>query len=228
MAKLKFNLNDIHLYDWGELYWFDNNVDISLSAIHLLINNQEKSLKEHYLKLKKKREKELPNVPIEYRDSYEQHFFEHADMTIERLAFFQRGLILGSIFIQIESDMKELINLISEEFKICFNDVKDNMIQQYWKFLVNDFKIETDGVEKYFTPIVNEKIVRNAISHQGSYLTNEQLESFHPKNGIKLKGYEIRITDLEYLFNFLKRVGRFFDVLLIAVDKRYTELKKGA
>ncbi|WP_157560199.1 hypothetical protein U8527_04020 [Kordia algicida OT-1] len=223
MSKFTFNLNDIHHYEWGNLWWFEYEVSIGFSALSNLINNQEETFRVKLDEFISKRNEVLPTVPLEYRDSYEQHFFEDADRTFNELKTTQRNAICLSFFSYIEGKLMILVKMMETEFKLKYKRAKMDILSSLKRYIVDSCKVDGKVFKKEFRNIHKQSIVRNSLAHNHSHIIDSR--KFTGVDGIKLKNDEIIIYDVIYLNNLISWAELFFKELFIAVDKRLTQIK---
>lgn len=223
MSKFNFNLNEIHLYNWESLWWFEYEVSIGFSALSNLINNQEEVFRLKIDEFISKRNEVLPTVPIEYRDSYEQHFFEDIDKMFNELKATQRNAICLSFFSYIEGKLMVLVNLMEKEFKLKYKRAKMDILSSLKRYIVNTCKVDGKVFKNDFRHIQKQSIVRNSLAHNHSFILDSK--KFVEVDGIKLKGDEIIIYDVVYLDNLILWAELFFKELFIVIDKRLTQIK---
>jgi len=223
MSKFNFSLNDIHHYDWGNLWWFEYEIQIGLWALKDLVTNQE----EIYLVKKgdflKNREKRLAEIPDEYKDSYAQQFFEDGDRTFAELINIQRNSACLSFFSFLESKLIELLKMMNMEFNVQFEVPTTKVLASLKVLIEKGFGVSDDNYNGNYDRILNQVIIRNSIAHQDSFIKHEKY--FPKREGIELKGLKIIISDTSYLTFLIKKAEDLFKELLIAVDKRLTQVK---
>jgi len=223
MAKFKFNLNDIHLYEWSDLYWFEYEISIELWALSNLIRNQEDVYVSKQKEFIAKRNEVLPNIPIEHRDSYEQHFFEDSDRTFFELKKIQRNSICLSFYSFLEGKILELIHMMAEEFDVPYRKSGHEILESLNRYIVHECRVNGASFKKSFNRISRQSYVRNAIAHNQSRIHKKR--RFIREDGIIQKGNKIVIEDVVYLENLIIWTEEYFKQLLISVDKRLTEIK---
>jgi hypothetical protein len=223
---MKIDLNNIHLFDWGELYYVELETEIGLDSLQVLNVSQEKTLINQSKEFKKKVEENegLNSLSEEDRNSYYDHFFERDYMIMNELKILQRYSMILSLFSFFEGRLKSICELIENQFsfKIKINDLNSNEdLLKYWNFLSKVFEIETKPIESVFTPIKQQKIIRNIIAHQQGLARENQVKKIVIKKGLELDNLRLLITDVDFIKNLIYDMQTFYKKLLIEIDKRY-------
>ena len=98
---------------------------------------------------------------------------------------------------------------------------------RYWYYLEKVYEIENKSIEPFFTPIKQQKIIRNVIAHQDGIIREEQIKKVNLVDGIKIREIgERRQIDLGenlYVIYLLNKIEAFFKEVLLLIDKRYKE-----
>ncbi|MCM4164030.1 MULTISPECIES: hypothetical protein [unclassified Arenibacter] len=218
MFQFKYNLNDIHLYEWGDLWWFEYEVQVGLWALQDLIKYQEEIYhlrKDEFIKSKEKR---LAQIPVEYKDSYEQHSFEDGDRTFTELIKIQRNSVCLSIFSYLEGQLIKLLRMMAKVFKIDIEPPTTGILSSIKGTMENTFEVNNESYQRYFGNIINQLGTRNAIAHENSHITDKK--KFRKTEGLELRGLEIIISDIKYLEFLINQAEKLFENLLVAIDKR--------
>ncbi|MCH2488706.1 MAG: hypothetical protein MK211_01035 [Flavobacteriales bacterium] len=223
--KTPFDMSQVRLYEWGNLYWYEDEIFIGLNAISKLITNQEKTLNESLQSLQKLKEKKLPEIPDEYRASYEQQFFEDSDKTNYQLRIMQRYSSCLMIMTFFENTLKFLAKEIGNEINNPFSAPKHNAIPETIKFLIQAFKINESVKSKEYNVIIQQRVVRDSIAHNNGFILKNRINQFKPMEGINLNGEEIIIRP-EYLNTLIKISQKFYKDLILLIDDRFIELAK--
>lgn len=223
MSKFNFSLNDIHHYDWGNLWWFEYEIQIGLWALKDLVTNQEEIYLVKKADFLKNREKRLAEIPDEYKDSYAQQFFEDGDRTFAELINIQRNSACLSFFSFLESKLIELLKMMNMEFNVQFEVPTTKVLASLKVLIEKGFGVSDDNYNGNYDRILNQVIIRNSIAHQDSFIKHEKY--FPKREGIELRGLKIIISDTSYLTFLIKEAEDLFKELLIAVDKRLTQVK---
>ena len=227
---MKFNLN--RPFKWGELNCIEFETKIGIDAYRVLNKNQEESL----LLIKQKFEDDLKAVEkldpieLEHQGSFYYQIAEREEMIIEELQRQQRYAICLSIFSFLEGRLKSICDKIEQrfEFKIKLDDLnKRNDLMRYWNYLVKIYEIDVQKITPFFTPLKNQKIVRNIIAHQDGIISKEQKGKINIVSGLGKKQIDnelrIEIKDTSYNIYLLEKIEVFFEKLLFAIDKRDKE-----
>lgn len=228
---MKFDLNKIRLLEWTDLYYFEMEINISIDALKSLSTNQEKTLSDIEQDFQKQIDEDQ-NLKTEYGSDFYTHVYETEGFTINELRKLQRYSIILSTHSFFEGKLKSLCEKIEHEFdfKIKIGDLKNNDdLQLYWTFLEKVYNIDMSSVEEFFTPIKQQKIVRNIIAHQEGFFGLLQFKKIQFLKGLEheelFEGkYIILITNDEYLNYLLKNMRMFFSVLIELIDKQYEKL----
>ncbi len=222
MAEFKINLNDMHSYEWSDLYWFDFEVAIGFWALSSLVNNQEEIYHNKKKEFIENKEIRLADIPDEFKGSYEQQFFEDGDRTFEQLIEIQRYSVCLSFFSYLEGKLVELLKMMINEFKIDLEIPTTKVIPSIDRLIEIDFGVNNESYIKDFSRIKNQLVIRNSIAHNQSYLKNKN--QFPKTDGLELKGLKVVISKTSYLETMISQAERSFKNLLIAVDKRLTKI----
>lgn len=229
---MKINLNDINIFKWADLNYFEFENKIAFDALKSLNLNQEKSLSESKVVLDKNIEdfrKGLELLSEHEQESYIYQKYYLDEVIINELQIIQRYSSILSIFSFYESRLKMICELIETEFefkvKIKHLNNYEGDLNKYWNYLSKVFEIKTDSIENLFKPINVHKKIRNAIAHHNGK-TNEKIA---PQEGLTLNKigdkFQIVIDENIYINNLLQNIEIFIRELLIEIDKRYFELK---
>lgn len=223
--KIGFNFNDVYLYEWGELYWYKDEINVGYSAIEELIKNQEKSLVEAFEKTQILKEEKLPNIPEDYRASYEQQFFEYTDKINYQLRIVQRYSACLMIFTFFEGNLEFLVNRINEEFNLKFEYGNRQLINKFWSFFRNVYELNVEEIEPYYTKIINQKIIRDKIAHNRGTLSEKEMKKFKKVDGLGLTKFNEIVIKPEYFEYLIASMKQFYKQLFYLIDMRYKELK---
>src|SRR5690606_5256063 len=229
---MKFDLSKIYEFNWGELYYTELENELGIDAFRKLNTNQEQSLLQTRQDFKKmiKEDETLNSLEPEHQGSYYSQIFEREEWTIKELQRQQRYAIVLSIFSFFEGRMKHICDLIESrfEFKIKLSDLNNNEdLMRYWNYLEKVYEIENKSLETFFTPIKQQKIIRNVIAHQDGIIREGQIKKVKMVDGINIREIgEKRQIDLGenlYVIYLLNKIEAFFKEVLLLIDKRYKE-----
>jgi len=221
MAKIKFGIEDLYLYKCGNLWNFKYDLDIGLSALRMMINNQEDIYRERVENFEELRKESLSNIPAEWKSSYDQQFYEFDGMALKELIRIQRNSACLSIYAFIENRLVELLNISSNELQKKIVIPKQSVIPGIKNILEKDIGIEGNELKKEFGTLINQISTRNAIAHDDSYIKTKR--TFHKMKGLELDDLKIVISNVEYLHNLILKASDLFDKLLVALDKKLTK-----
>jgi len=223
MAKFKIDLNDLHMFEWGDLWWFDYEIQICLRALNDLVINQEEIFSIKKASFNKNRKEKLSEIPHEFKDSFEQHFYADGDRIFAELIQIQRNSACLSYFSFLENKLIELLKMMNETFGMEIEIPKNNILPTLKVIIEKDFGVDSKTFDKQYSRIINQVQIRNAIAHRGSYL--EHKKYFPNAVGIELNGLKVVISDPIYLRFLIKEAEELFKELLIVTDKTLTRLK---
>lgn len=228
--KMTIKLSDIILYDWGYLHYVEQQNFISFQAARQSLNMLEDSLKIVHNDFKEQIESDenLQELDERYKgDYYEQMYGMEAD-TIKEMTRLQRYSILQLLYTTLEVKLQELCRLVKKEFSLkpCGNN---SYLLDYWKYLIEEFGIESKTLEENFKSILDFRNIRNRIVHHNGLLSEESEKLIKDIDGFETKrlGDEtvLQIVNNNHLNKLSTDMQDFVDGLLKCIDKKYTELK---
>jgi len=217
MGKGKHKLsidNNIQLFRWSELFYWKLDIEVSLDALRKLNSNQETNLDKSIQKLK------------EIMISDEQYSFELEEYTVKGMENNHRYSMILIIFSFFESKLKFFAERTAKEFQITFSlpeSQKQDYIHLYYKFFNDKLGVNLKEIEKYYTPIKQQKVIRNAIAHQSGIICENKVTRIQGLSVNELK--EIEILKDEYVLFLIDKVEKFFLEFIKLVDKRYIDVK---
>ncbi|MBE5322170.1 hypothetical protein IM793_23660 [Pedobacter sp. MR2016-19] len=228
---MKIDFSKIYLFTWEDLYYTEVENEIGIEAFKKLCANQENSLKTTEQEFKQLVNAELSTLQPEDQGSYYMQIFQRDEMMIRELLRLQRYSLCLSIFSFFEGRLKSICSQIEHKFsfKIKVDDLNSNEdLLKYWNYFIKVFELDLDDLEKHFTPIKQQKIVRNLIAHQNGMPRPEQEKKINLVEGIRIEKYEafcqVIIADPVYIINLLDVMNTFLKELLLAIDKRYIKI----
>lgn len=224
--KTVFDFTSIYLYSWEDLYWMEDEIYVGLEALTALLKNQEDTLAENFKKTEDLRKQKLPQIPEEFRASYEQQFFENDDKVNYQLRIVQRYSLCLAYFTFLENRLEVLSQAVANEFDLHFEKNPQNILPNLMNFLRDDFGLNYEKIEPHFIRIINQRFTRNCIAHNQGQIAHNDLNKFQPATGLGLKNNSIIMKPI-YLEYLIKLSRCLFEDLLVEIDKRYIELKKG-
>lgn len=199
---------------------------VGLNALSVLIENQEKTINESMLLINNLKKEKLPDIPIEYRDSYEQQFFEISDKENYQLRILQRYSSCLILFSFIENYLKRITLEFANKFNIPIKDQNYNIILGTVKTLISDIGVDEKLRSKEYNHIVQQIIVRNKIAHNNGVISKKDLSRFKKSNGCNVSNYGEIIIRPEYLKGIIDSGRVFFKNLILLIDDRYKDLSK--
>lgn len=226
LKKLSFSWSDVRLFEWQNLWWYQDEIDIGFDALNALIDNQEKTMNESMVLTEKLKKERLSEIPEEYRSSYEQQFFENSDKVNYQLRIMQRYSSCLMILSFFEHSLKFLSLEIAEKTHQPFIVPSNSIVPNTMKFLVNEFNISPLARSKEYNLLLIQRVVRDSIAHHNGIIPDDRIVQFVSMEGINLKNNEIIIRP-EYLKNLVELSKKFFKDLILLIDDRFIELSKG-
>lgn len=214
-------------FEWGVLENQKFEIEIGIAAMRSFIGNQEEAWK----KTREQIDRFIENKRNDMRFSSDEErndFYEGIEQVegtaLDEMKRLQRYSAYLAIFSFFESRLKVISSKIEREFKFIENNFTDrSYIVKYWNHIKKGLKIETD-VSITFWNLV--KVVRNDIAHNNGKPFNDEHRKAVNSLGLSLSDYSQDIeVSVEFLSKLLSDMELFFKELLIAIDKRYKELK---
>jgi len=217
---MNFDFSKIHRYIKSELYAKEYEIEISISALKELIENDEKSIlsiqNEFEIFLS---EHNPEDIPIQQRDYFEEHLIDR-ELVIKNLKIKKRYSSCLLIFSVFESILKEFCEEIerNNEFTIKIKDLRrSDDLTLYKNYLTKVYQINFESLNPSFTKIKHQKIVRNRISHRNGKATTNEIQIV---DGLELMNDKIIITSKSYFIYLINLIDDFFKKLLIEIDKK--------
>jgi len=230
---MTIDFSTIHTFDWDTLYYIERENEVGIEAFRTLCENQETSLKATESQFKELVTVEMNKLHVDDQSSYYMQIFERDEMVIKEILRQQRFAICQSIFSFFEGRLKEVCALIEDtfSFKLKVQDLNGNEdLLRYWNYMGKVFELDVANLEKYYTPIRNQKIVRNLIAHQNGMPRPDQVKKINIVKGLILQTFgefqRVIINDPVYIVDLLHRMELFLKELLLSVDRRSKEIKE--
>ncbi len=222
----------IYLFTWENLYYAEVENELGVKALKKLCENQEDSLLSTKNEFDLMVRSEMEKLNPQERGSYYMQIFERDEMVIRTLLRQQRYSLCLSVFSFFEGRLKALCEQIEGRFayRIKINDLNGNEdLSRYWNYLSKVFELDMDNLEPYFTPIKQQKIIRNLVAHQDGMPRVDQEKKVNIVDGLALEKIDtysrILITSPSYILNLLDNMDVFLQKLLLSVDERYIAIK---
>lgn len=229
------------LYSWRALEYQREVMEINFNIERKVVLNNEnynKKLREE-LELFIRTDPKLTEVQVDFKSTQEQNEYRDFILTdntefINLILYRQRCSSVLSAFALIEGQLKNLCNLIQEEFgfQILLKNLRsENEFGKYKLYLEKVFGIDFISVESYFSFLDEQKYVRNKIAHNDSLIELEKIKLIDNTFGLnyrKIGGdIELEITDSEYIELIISNGEMLIKGLIKAIDKRYDMLRTG-
>lgn len=225
--------------NWENLNFIKLDTDLGIYGLKSLIEESETSIR--------KINKDLEDYLNQVKDDLSDHDEEYKEYIISQkedqdsefkweFEKRQRAAFVLILFAFFESKLRRICQLIENEFpefKIKLDDVKqDENIIYYLKYIekVFGFKIPSN-VEKFLTPIKQDKIIRNIIAHQDSIINEKEKNKIEKRDGLKVffdenkKIGEVIISKKEYLVFLTDNINSFFKIFIKELDQYYGNIK---
>ena len=208
--------------DWPEFSWIQFEVDNSLDALKKLHEINQQAFNAICNDLESKISKlriENNNLSGQELEQYEQHIYGLEERILLELNTVQNSSTIVYAFAIFENKLKLISDKIQQDFKFALPTTKSNSYtSEYWKILKNFSTAQINSMEKYFTPIKTQMVLRNIIIHQNSVATFDQHKTIRKVNGLKFNEFknEYYLINVEYSFinELILKVETFFRALL--------------
>lgn len=228
---MKFDFSNIHLFEWEELYYTEIENEIGLSAFRILNKNQEEALIETKKEFNRRIKVDLDMLDVDDRANYYAQIFEREELAIREMQRQQRYSLCLSLFSFFEGRLKTICTALEKEFdfKLRISDLNaDDDLMRYWNYLEKVYEMDMTELIPFFTPIRQNKLVRNIIAHRGGNASNEQFERIKKIKGITyIKNdiyFQIHIDENNYINYLVEKMDNFLNCMLLSIDKRYKVL----
>lgn len=229
-----FSLKDVITFNWVELYTIERENEFGIEAYNRLIKTLEDTLLSTMKKFQKdvEMDEDLKEMQIEGSGgSYYAAFYEWEERSLNELQKQQRYGLCLSLFSFLEGRLKTICTKLEGAFnnKIKADDLKGEDLTKYLQYLRKVMDIDISGLEKYYTPVNNQKKVRNLIAHQDGLGRKDQKGQINLVPGLAMEdlddAFQINITDKVYLETLLKNMEHFLQKLLPLIDKKFETTK---
>ena len=207
-SKIK-TFNDVGLY---EVEW---QIELKLSALSEMVENDEKSIVELELKHQKfKSENKIADTEVQHQDALENYLIDR-ELTIKNLVQFRRYSSCSLIFSVLESILfdlsgSELIQSLKHTEK--FKGKDDFTI--YSILIKEKYGIIFSQAQSNFTRIKQQKKIRDLIVHKNGNITDKE---FIEKNGIKVINNKVQLSK-KYLDFLINEIKQFTNHILWEID----------
>jgi hypothetical protein len=230
---LKFDFTKTKLFSWDECYFKQIEYETGTDALDTLITNQEESFETTRQLFSEYVKQELASIEMEHQGSYYSQVVRHEEKSIDELSVLQRYSACLSIFSFFEGKLRDIINLIEQEFefKIKFDDLKGgDDLNKYKLYLSKVFEVDLKEIEHYYDLIKQQKFIRNRIAHHLGIVKENQRNEVKLVNGIGLVKYgrdwKIIIQEISYFQYLFDNMNPFFTQLIWIMDDKYIDLNK--
>ncbi|TDD99772.1 hypothetical protein [Flavobacterium cellulosilyticum] len=222
MTKKKLYLDLNNLPDWSEFNWIDFEVDNSIEAVKKLHQINKEAFNTICNDLESKisiLRNENKALNADELGQYIQHLYGIEEQIILELNNVQSSSIIIYSFAIFENKLKMISEKVKRDFKFVLPTKKsDSYTSEYWKVLKSFADLKINSVEKYFTPIKSQMVLRNIIIHQNNVATKEQYKTIHKVPGLTFNEFEEQyyLVNIENIFidQLVGRIEIFFRELL--------------
>jgi len=228
---MKIDFKNVYSFDWQDLFYIELENDIGIEAFKKLIVNQEQSFLSSKKEFEDYMEGELNSLPDGYKSGYYGQILHWDKLAIDELLKLQRYSTCVSIFSFFEGRLRRICELVETKynFKVRVNDLNnnDNTIK-YWNYLTKVFELESKKPEPFLTPIKQQKVIRNVITHQNGIPTDVQLKQIYQVVGLDIvddNGIPVIVINNDYLYYILERTSLFLKAVLRSIDLRSNEIQ---
>ena len=131
----------------------------------------------------------------------------------------QSSSIIVYSFAIFENKLKMICSKIQKDFQFDLLGKKsDSYTSEYWRILKSFSKLKIDTIEKYFTPIKCQMVLRNIIIHQNNVAQPDQFKTIYKLNGLIFNEFENEyyLVNIENIFieQLIPKLEIFFRELL--------------
>ncbi len=225
---MKINFGNLYDYQWNIIPEFEYNISISYQGFNVMLENQEKLWHEYRQSLLQGQASQLLDL-----DGGNTEFDEDLLM-IDEVIQSNRIAQFFVLFSFIESRVKQLCSIVDDEFE--FNIKPDDLSEsggyfsKYIKYLNKVYGVDISAIENCLKQIDEYKKLRNIVIHSRFSYNHKKAQN------IKLSHFEVkplgldgkfRITNKNFLIEFISITQDFLVTLVRSCDLRYGELKGG-
>ena len=230
--KLDINLNDFP--EWSEINWINFEIDNTIDALRKSIEINQNSFNEicNDLELKiSKLRKDNNNLNHQELDGFIEHLHGLEERIIVELNEVQNSSTVIYAFAIFENKLKMITEKIKNEFEFQLPTRQgDSYVSNYWKILKSFLEVEIDPIEKNYTKLKNQMVLRHVIIHQNNMLKDNQHKTLSRVKNIKLNEvdgnhYLVNIENI-YLETLVVLVTTFFKELIIILTHHTNKIYK--
>lgn len=222
----------------GDLAYIQYDIDFLIDSERKIIENAEKYTKTLVGSFNNElnNDPELQHKPTCYDEGAEQaayysHFYEERERFNYLIVQSQRQSSVLLIFSFLEGQLKILFEYICRDLN-CSENLEnlstygyiDNCIHN----IISKYGVDYDLIKSKYTPIFEQKFIRNIIAHNNSNITENRISECDKITGIKAVGF----TDMKYLHiednytnDLLNQAEEFLKVLIKQIDEKHAELR---
>jgi hypothetical protein len=222
MTKKNLTLDLNNFPEWSEFNWIEFEIVNSLEALKKLHQINREAFTNICIDLESKLFKlREDNKDLSTQDlsDYQQHLYGLEEQIILELNNVQNSSIIIYAFTIFENKLKMITDRIQNGFKFTVTTKnRDSYTSEYWKILKCFSKLKVEKLEKYFTPLKCQTVIRNIIVHQNNIASDKQFKSINKVKGLIFNEFEEQyfLVNIEYEFveQLITRLEIFFRELL--------------
>ena len=222
MIKKKYHLDLNNSPIWTEFNWIEFEIDNSIEALKKLHQINKEAFNSICNDLESKISKlrnENRTLNVQELEGYTQHLYGLEEQIILELNNVQSSSIIVYSFAIFENKLKMITEKVKKDFEFDLpNKKSDSYTSDYWKILRSFTNSKTNTIEKYFTPLKCQMILRNVIIHQNSFATKDQHKAIHKVKGLTFNEFEEQyfLVNIEnvYIEQLVEKIETFFYELL--------------
>lgn len=228
-----FDLNSAYYFE--ELLQIEIYFEITIHAIRSILKEQGLVIDKMKSLLNETLESDefLKNLEGEYKSSYINQIYVVEKSVIDEIKLHQLSSLCLLIYSVIEGRLKKICERLETVYpsKIKIKDLASKGdLDRYWKYLTKVFEIDISGVQRFYTPLNQQKTVRNILAHRGGEFNTNQEKDITLVEGLQILNFEDNCSYLSinenYIEFLLNKSSHFVDALLKAIDIRYKEIKQ--
>ncbi|OYU78889.1 MAG: hypothetical protein CFE23_16565 [Flavobacterium sp. BFFFF1] len=232
MTAKKYNLNSKDFPDWAEFNWIQFEIENSIDAFKKSVKIQQEShaqitadLHNNIAKLKLENSDNLDEQGLE---QYVEHLYGLEERITAELGMLQNSSSIIFAFAIFENKLRLICEKLKSDFDFECNVKTDSYASDYWKMLKNFLDAEINSVEKYYSQIRHQNIVRHIIIHQNSVANQQEFKTLKRFKGLKFIKFQnsFYLNSIENYFieNLVTLIQTFFKELLIVVKNKTNDV----
>lgn len=231
MTKKNLTVDLNNFPEWSELNWIEFEIVNSLEALKKLHQINKEAFNTICVDLESKLSKlREDNKDLSTQDlsDYSQHLYGLEEQIILELNNVQNSSLIVYAFTIFENKLKMITDKIQNDFKfIVVTKNCNSYTSKYWKILKCFSKLKVEKLDKYFTPIKCQMVIRNIIVHQNNTASEKQFKTINKVKGLIFNEFEEQyfLVNIEYEFieQLIPKLEIFFRELLEVLKSETNE-----